>query len=129
MYTNCCWAISSVSSFNVSSSIPQLNSSIKIFSQLPVCSVELTCSSSSFVFASLCQLSLLDHQSLCKALLPESLLNFPSTSSLLWFPQSHLLDDPFQAYFYFPTLQLFCSPLCHDLLIFCFLLHSRFHWL
>ena len=78
MYTNSCWAVSCVSSIDALSSIPQLNSLIEIFSQLPVCSVELTCSSSSFGFASLHQVSLLCHLFLLKALFPESLLNFPT---------------------------------------------------
>ena len=45
MYTNFFWDISWVVSVDTSSSIPELNSSIKNLGQLPVFSIQLTCSS------------------------------------------------------------------------------------
>ena len=50
MYTNSCCYVSCVSSVHPSSSVSQVNSSIEIFSQLPVFRVGLTCSSLSFGF-------------------------------------------------------------------------------
>ena len=50
MYTNCCCSCYSVSNVDPLPSLSQLNSSIKIFSWLPVYSVGSTCSSSCFLF-------------------------------------------------------------------------------
>ena len=80
---------------------------IEIFSQLPICSAELTCSSSFFGFCISSTGFSFCCPFLCKALFPESLLNFPSTSSLFCFLQFQLFAYLFQAYFYSPTLQLF----------------------
>ena len=51
MYTNSCCSVSCVSSVDPLSSLSQLNSSIEIFSRLPVFRVGLTCSSSCFDFS------------------------------------------------------------------------------
>ena len=51
MYTICCWSPSSISNVDPSASLSQLNSSIEIFSQLPVSNVGLTCSSPCFYFS------------------------------------------------------------------------------
>ena len=96
MYASSHWAVSCVSSVDALSSVPQLNSLIEIFSWLPVCSVELTCSSSSFGFYVSSSGSLLFHLFLRKALFLESHLNFPSTSVLLQFLLFMPLDYLFQ---------------------------------
>ena len=51
MYTICCCSGSSHSNVGPSPSLSQLNSSIEIFSQLPIFSVGSTCSSSCFCFS------------------------------------------------------------------------------
>ena len=72
MYTNSCCSVSCVSSVDLLSSLSQLNSSIEIFSWLPVFRVGLTCSSSCLIFASFQWVSLLYSLIPCEALSSES---------------------------------------------------------
>ena len=80
MYTNCPDSGSSVSNVDSSSSFSQLNSSIEIFSRLPVTSVGPTCSSSCFffpLFQRACSPPSLAHR---EALPPQDSLWAPNTS-------------------------------------------------
>ena len=101
IYTNFFWEVSWVASINTSSSIPELNFSIKIFGQLPVFSVQLTCSSwaSYFHFSS----SLSGLSSCLLVLLlgfsSKILLSSPNTSLLLHLLLFYGLESLFQAYF------------------------------
>ena len=84
MYTNCCCSCYSVSNVDLLPSLSQLNSSIKIFSWLPVYSVGSTCSSSCFfVFPSFRRVSWPPSPVPREALLPQDSLWTPNTSSLI----------------------------------------------
>ena len=102
MYTISCCSGSSVPNVDPSPSRSQLNSSIEIFSQLPVFSVGSTCSSSCFCF--------LLFQRVCSppSLVPRDVL-FPPNS--LWTPNTSSLirHYPFKSWVC-PLQSLICLP-------------------